>query len=414
MTTGRFTELGRHTGWVVACVAMIALAAGCSSAMPKSDKNLATAAWKKARAAVMVSLARDQYEAGNFDGARSTVTEAIVLVPEAPELRVLSGRIAIEQGNLDLAESELLRARELDPKNAAADYYYAVVMQRWQRGAKALELYTAACEKNPKEVAYVLARAEMLVALEREADAVQLLTGAATTFENSAEVRGALGQVYLRQKRYAEACETLKQAVMLAADDEALREQLSRAQYLSRRLPEAKENLDRLVKGNKYAKRADMWNMLGEIELSLERPREARAYLETATELEPQNPEYLVNLARAAMDSGDVHRAEITAKRALGIAPSDPGANMMMGYVRLQQGKASEALAAFRRAGELDRSDSTPHCMAGMALEKLGRREEAAGEYAQALKLRPDDDIAKALLTQLQTVANVETGEAAR
>jgi Flp pilus assembly protein TadD len=414
MTATRFPRVIEGAMWLIVFVMTIALATGCSSIGPKNDKNAATAAWKRARAAVMITLAKDQYNAGNFDGARTTVNEAIVLVPDAAELRVLSARIAIEQGNLDMAENELRKAQELDPKSAAADYYYAVVMQRWQRTSRALELYTSACEKNPKEVAYVLARAETLVALDKESEAIQVLIAAETSFENSAEVRGSLGQVYLRQKRYAEACDALKQAVMLAADDESLREQLARSQYLSRRLPEAKENLERLVKSPKYAKRADLWNTLGEIELALDRPSEARGYFQTASELQPQSTEYLVNLARAALDSGDIRRAEITARKALGISPSDPASNMVMGYVRLQQDRAPEALAAFRRSAELAPTDSTPHCMAGMALEKLGRRDEAASEYATALKIKPDDDIARALLTQLQSVANVETNETAR
>lgn len=393
---------------VVLAVATLLVSTGCGSGSNKGDKNKASAQWKVARASVMVTLARDQFRVGNFDGARGTISEALNLLPESADLRILSGRIAIEQGNLELAEAELRRAQTADPKNAAADYYYGVVMQRWQRTARALELYTTASEKAPGELAYLLARAETMVAMDKESDALQLLTKASESFENSAEIRATIGQIYLRQRRYAEAADILRLAVMLSPTDNTLRDRLATASFKAGRFPEALDHLERLLRDDQYAKRADLHSLLGECHLAAERPRDARASFETAAELQPQNVTYQLNIARASLEAGDVRRCEIAVRRALALQPADPQANLLLGYVRMEQDKFSEALAAFRRAAQSDGKDPMPLTMSGLALEKLGRREEAAQAYAAALSLKPDDDLARRLLNQLTPVANID------
>lgn len=398
-------------GKLLVAAATVLLVTGCETQPAKKkpgEKNAATAQWKAARAAVMITLAKDQYTAGNFDGSRSTVNEALKLMPDSAEIRILSARIAIENGNLDLAEAELQRAQVADPKMAAADYYYAVVMQRWQRNQKALELYTSASAKNPNEAAYVLAQAELMVSLDKVEDAVNLLKKAVGDFENSAEVRSTLGQVYLRQRKYPDAIETLKQAVMLAANDETIREQLARAYYSARMLPEATECFERLTKSEKLGKRADLFALLGECYLSSDRTRDARGAFESATELQPQNVGYLLSLAKTSLEAGDLRRADIAVRKALALQPADAQANLLLGYVRMEQNKVPEALAAFRRSALSDQTDTMAICMVGVALEKLDRRDEAAREYARALSIKPDDELARRLLNQSQNVASVD------
>lgn len=392
-------------------VLVLLTAVGCDAngkLKPSEQKNAATAQWQNARAAVMITLARDQFNSSNFDGARTTLSNAIKLAPKNSELRVLSARIAIEQGNLEVAEAELREAQICDPKNASADYYYGIVMQRWQRLPRALELYTSASDKAPTEVGYVLARAETMVALEKDTEALQLLQKAATNFENSAEVRSAVGQVLMRQRKFSEAADVIHQAVMLSADDNSLREQLARALYQAGRLPEAADVLERLLKAEAYSSRADLFMMRGECLLAANKPRDARAAFETASNLQPNNVQYILNLAKVSLESGDVRRAEIAVRKALGLSPTDGQANLLLGCVRSEQGKHAEALAAFRRATTADPKDTVALCMTGMVLEKLGRRDEARTQYEKALSVKPDDDFARKLMAQLDGVAHID------
>ena len=77
-------------------------------------------------------------------------------------------------------------------------------------------------------------------------------------------------------------------------------------------------------------------------------------------------------------------------------------AHLLMGYLKLQQGQHSEALASFRKASTLDNGDATSLCMTGLVLEKMGRSTEAVRYYSQALKIKPNDELATSLLAKVQ------------
>src|SRR5256885_13326399 len=152
-----------------------AASAGCSSQHKQTQRQQALTQWNGARASVLAGLARDQYNTGNFEKCRLTLDEALKLEPKNAQLHVLSAKLAIEQGQLEFAERELAKARELDPKDAEADYLSGAVCQRWQQPDKACDFYSAASEKAPGELAYLLAHAEMLVAMDRVDQALTLL-----------------------------------------------------------------------------------------------------------------------------------------------------------------------------------------------------------------------------------------------
>ena len=169
----------------------------------------------------------------NFEKSRYTVDEALKLNPKDANLHILSAKLGIEQGELELAERELATARVLDPKNAEADYLSGVICQRWQKPDAAAEFYEIACEKNPAELAYVLARAEMLVAMDRRSDAITMLQEKCTYFEHSATIRDALGELLVQDGQHALAVETLQEASVLAADDLSIREHLAMACFVN-------------------------------------------------------------------------------------------------------------------------------------------------------------------------------------
>jgi Flp pilus assembly protein TadD len=73
-----------------------------------------------------------------------------------------------------------------------------------------------------------------------------------------------------------------------------------------------------------------------------------------------------------------------------------------MGYVRIREGKLSEALASFRKANSLAPTDTTPICMIGYVYEKMGQTDKAMKYYAQALKVKPGDDMASQLMAAIE------------
>src|SRR4051812_17868512 len=222
---------------------ILALLAGCASAEKKSSQAHVKEQWNRARANVMFGLARDQYTSGNFDPARKTVGDGLRLDPDNEPLLVLSARLAIEGGQLDLADRALEKAHQLNSKDPEADYLSGVVNQRWQKLDRAAEFYESAAQKNPDELAYHLAHSEMLIALGRPEEALRLLQNKVVYFENSAVIRDAVGQLLVQFHKYPEAADMLRQGCILDPSDDAIREHFAMALVYSKQYKDAIEPL---------------------------------------------------------------------------------------------------------------------------------------------------------------------------
>ncbi|HEV8377533.1 MAG TPA: tetratricopeptide repeat protein [Tepidisphaeraceae bacterium] len=403
-------QLCKSFAFPLALALALFVTSGCSNqprektAAEKGDER-----WRMARAGVLYSLAKEQYETGNLDDSRKTITNASKYAPDHVLIRLLSAKLSIEQGQLEAADAELNRVRELDPKNAEADYLTGVINQRWQKPEVAYQAYQRAGEKNPNELAYLLAQAEMLVQMEQSQKALEILRGKLSFFENSPAIRDAVGQLLVQDGQHAEAATILRQASALAPDEQTIREHYGMALFYNKQYREAVSVLERLInakddgKGRpSYANRADLRTAIGECQMEIDQPRDARDNFELASQLQPENVTVWLNLAKVALRLNDLKRAELSLKKAMTIEPKSADAHVLMGYLYLQQSKLSEALASFRKASTLDQRDAVSLCMSGFVLEKMGRSDEAIRYYSQALRIKPNDELATSLLAKVQ------------
>jgi len=175
---------------------------------------------------------------------------------------------------------------------------------------------------------------------------------------------------------------------------------------------------------NSYSNRADIRTALGECQMEIEQPRDARDNFEMAAQLEPGTATVWLNLAKVALRLNDLKRAELSLKKAMTIDPKSADANLLMGYLCLRQTedvetitdknvratakkqKLSDALASFRKASTLDQGDAVSECMTGLVLEIMGRSDEAIRYYSQALKIKPNDELATSLLAKVSITAD--------
>jgi tetratricopeptide (TPR) repeat protein len=385
-------------------IVVIAVSGCASSNAPKqpTQTEAATAQWNDARASVLDGLAEDQFKTGNFEKSRLTIDEAIRLEPKNASFRILSAKLGIEQGELELAERELTSARALDPRLAEADYYSGVICQRWQQPDAAADFYQSASEKNPGELAYVLAHAEMLVSMNRRTEAIALLQEKMSFFEHSASIRDAVGELLVQDGQYARAVDTLQEATVLDSDDLSIRSHLAMACFLNNDYRNAADLFARLLNNPDFNNRSDIHLAHGECLMQLDRLSEARGEFEAATRIDPSSTQAWLGVAKSALAQGDLRRAELSVQRAQSVDPDSADAMLMLGYLRLKQERYPEAMAAFRTCSTLDRSDPVCVCMMGYVLEKTGRADEAAPLFAKALRLRPNDPLAMKLMASAQ------------
>jgi Flp pilus assembly protein TadD len=395
----------RKTRTLSSCLAATALAgtlflgaAGCGNKTHETSKQAAGQRWNAARAGVLLTLARDQYASGNFDKCRKTLDDALKLDPESPQLHLLSAKLSLEQGQLELAERELILVRSKLPNDAEPHYLSGVIYQRWQKPERAYECYKSASERAPAEQAYILAEAESLVTLDRQKEALALLQGKVAYFENSAAIRDGIGQLLVQAKRYREAADVLRQASVLAADDEQIRERLGLALYYDKQYREAADVLAKVTAEPRNATRSDLLSAFGQCQLEAGQAREARLTFERVVELEPGSSHAYLALGRSALECNDLKRAEISLKKAQSLDPGRAEPFLLTGYLRLRQNRLNEALGAFQKASSLDKLDPVPVCMVGYVYEKLGKPDVAVQYYGKALKLKPHDELASKLM----------------
>jgi tetratricopeptide (TPR) repeat protein len=379
---------------------LLGLIVSCSDSQP-SQQQAAMKQWNDARAGVLVGLAVDQYDNGNFDRSRATVDQAIGLSPDSAAAHLLSAKLYIEAGQLEISERELALVRHADPNSAEADYLSGVIYQRWQQPERALEYYQHACDKSPAELAYVMAKAEMLVAMDRRPEALTTLQAKVAYFEHSGVIRDEVGLLLMQDGQYPQAIEMLRRASILASDDLTIKEHLARALFSAQLYAESAGILSDLVTNEKFNHRPDLLTMLGECQLQSGRAGDAVQSFQLASEMTPDSVGVWLGMARAHLQLSSMVRADIALRHCLTIDPKNSEAYLLLGYLRLRQSKFDEAHDAFARASSLDPTDPVALCMVGLTLDKLGHTQEAATYYQQALKINPDDEMATRLMARL-------------
>ena len=396
----------RHVAFV-SLLSIAGVVTGCSSDH-KTQKQAATEEWNHTRATVLCSLAKDQYNAGNFDKCRETLNGALPLDPKNVQLLLLAARVDIEQGRLDTAQQRLTLAGEVDPKDGEVDYLVGVVQQRWQRIELARDAYARAAAKQPNDVAYLLAQAEMTVELDDLQGALALLQARSTYFEHSAAIRDAIGQLLEQSGDLAGAIEFYRQASVLDANDAGSRERLAMALYQQGSYREALAQFNRLVREPEVAKRNDLQMIAAECELALGLAADARHRFDLVVTREPADAIAWLGLAKSSLALNDVRRADHAISRAAHLPPTAGMASTytVMGYVRVRQGRFDDAARCFRRASDMDPRDTTSMSMLGFALAKMGQTEEARLCYAQVLSMNPKDELTTQLMSNMTSTAS--------
>ena len=124
----------------------------------------------------------------------------------------------------------------------------------------------------------------------------------------------------------------------------------------------------------------------------------AEARFSAAVRLQPREPVYLLNLARAQMRRGDLAAAAGAAQRALALRPADETACALAAHCLMQLQRPAEVLALLSAFPAEGRRDAGFHLVMGQALEALHRPQEAIAAYMDALAQQVDLALAHARL----------------
>ena len=319
-----------------------------------------------------------RYTAGDLENAATVFERVSELEPQNVEALTWLGRIALEQGRSEEAESYWQRVLSLKPGDRTARYYLAQSRQQLEFGADSAGAFNeglAAYSAGQKDAA--------LDAFTRAADANPDFEEAATR----------AGRVALELGRPRVAKRFWQALLDRNPQDQTV------AYYLS--LAEAQEQWGAAA-GRAFYAGQELYNQ-GKVKAAAER-------FVTASEANPEYPAAASWAARSLQESGQAARAVPYWERVVALSPDDESARYFLETARSQEAIGEGAVQAFdmgvaayqqadletaQRAFETATNEAPNYADAWGWLGRLafegGRYAEAAAAYEEALGLEPDN-----------------------
>ena len=406
-----FQTIGKRLA-LLTITGSLVMVSGCEAVTtaltPKSGHNKAmngaAGRWNTMRSSSMLKLAQQQFDTGDLEQSEKTLVEAMAVDASNPPLHVLSGRIAIEHGQLERARDRFQFALELDPKQVSALYYQGVVYQRWQQYDKAYTVYQQAYDMQSDNISFLLAMSEMLVSMSKRDEAITLLESKVVYFDQNASIRSALGQLYYMNQDYTNAVKYLKQASYLSPDNLMMIENLASAHLAGESYLEAIALLERLVEEPENQSRVGLKRMLAVAYERANRLTEAAGVYIKLTRIDRRDVEAWYKLASISLVRDDTAGALTAAQRVMALDGSRSEGFLIAAVVMQRRGELDQAIRLFDRAAALAPTSVEPVLLQGIALERAGKKTAAASAYTEALRRSPDDARAKNLLNRLSQV----------
>jgi Flp pilus assembly protein TadD len=134
---------------------------------------------------------------------------------------------------------------------------------------------------------------------------------------------------------------------------------------------------------------AALWNQLGDVLVRMGRVDEAAVRFERAVGLAPREPDYRLNLARAARDLSQWDRAIDQYREVVRMRPRDAQTLGALGLTLQKKGDDQAAIPEFQKAHKFDPSSSVAALGLATSLEKVGRLDEAEQALKDYLEIRP-------------------------
>ena len=134
---------------------------------------------------------------------------------------------------------------------------------------------------------------------------------------------------------------------------------------------------------------ADAWHLSGLIAWQRGAFRDAETLILKALELQPEDPDYLSNLASVLLSAGRPEEAESAARRSLASGRKNNRARQHLATALARQGRYEEAIDILQDILNDDPLCADAHCNLGAILYECSRFQEAAAALETAVELDP-------------------------
>lgn len=293
-----------------------------------------------------------------FDDAIQELSRALERSPDSVEIRVALGLTYELSGQFDQAAAHYEEASRLDPLNPRLYHHAARAYVNGKHLAEAASTYQAILDLTPRDLDAIMGLVRVRLAQRQLGEATQFLAQGLRTLGDLAELYVALGLVY-REAQYPEEAMRAFERAVAAQEDSA-----SAHFYLGAQLdqvgqePDARVHLRRTLELDPH--HADAMNYLGYLDAeSGQNLDAAKALIERAIELDPENGAYIDSLGWVYYKMGRLDEAIRYLERAAAMQGSDPVIFDHLGDAYFKRQDLEKARWNWQRALELDETQRT-------------------------------------------------------
>ncbi len=373
-----------------------------------------------------LARARDFVAEADYKSATIELKNALRLDAEAAEARWLLGRVYLETGDVQSAEKELRRARDLGwpaddvspalaeawlaqgeleavldldyrslPPQAAASLLASQSIAELARGNanEAGRRVALALERDPQSGAAKLAEARLLANGGDTTGALIVLEEVLESAPREVQAWRLKGDILLQRQALEEARAAFDQSIAL-----------SRVSFGDR----VKRALINLQLQDFEAAHADATELLrvapqhpagnyvqGLLQFQRKAYEEAISSLSLAEPLANQYPLVLFYLGSAHLIEGNVDQATLAATRFVALAPDNINGRKLLATLYLQQGKFADARKAIQPVLDATPDDVAALNLMANALLRDGQTEQGLDLLARIAQLQPDSPVAQ-------------------
>jgi tetratricopeptide (TPR) repeat protein len=284
---------------------------------------------------------------------------------------------------------------------------FAADVARLERGAPPIGLVQVARYANPQNSGAAALLALLLDSDGQANQALAVLRQVRPDDALIAQVRDIQVRILGDEKRRDEAYAIAWNAASARGGTIGDFSRLGDVLHSMKRYPESADYYGRAITlAQAQGLKNELWPLLLLQASSLEEGKrwpEARAALQQALTIAPQQPLLLNFLGYAKLERGeDVDSAEAMIRQASELSPDDASITDSLGWAQYKRGKLGEAIATLQRAAEKDADQAEIQEHLGDALFTSGRRYEARFAWAASM-VTAEDEVAARVKGKLAT-----------
>ena len=329
---------------------------------------------------------------GDLRAAEDHHARAVEMAPGAASFDALA-RLAAARHDPSASALWLERLLEIAPAGEGAQLRLADALVDAGDGARAALRLEAAWASSPESDA-IRERLSKLYRAQGQWERLAHVIAASAAHAPDKPTR--MARLLEAARLYFGACQSpalavplLEQASDLAPEDQAVRLALADALASSKRFEEARSLLQSMVDafgGRRPKERAPVHYQIARLQLAMGNRARALVELDTATRVDPQNPEILRTLAELARDDGQLDRAEKSYRALLVVLRRREEAGEPQNVARSEILLELSAIAAHRNEGDRARE------VLESALEASTKSDFEQERLAAALRARGDHE----------------------